>query len=186
MSVIVDGRAEQVYLGECHLHGYHGRTVCQTCRDSGQVALLVKVVGSGEPGRFRLAHVNSSLLRFQGGGRMKLRQEARCRACLRPKGPDSIRESQLDEQHNVVGSRPLTRHHLIPEKWFKRQLAPTRAVRSVDANIVPLCRPCHVLVEKDEEARRMLRRVLGSDEVAFMIQLATEDWVNAKYPPSQG
>ena len=175
-----DGYAlTEIYLGECQIHGYHGRTVCDRCREAGSVALLVRSPASGN---FRTAYVNETLLRFRGGGREKLRQEARCRACLRPRGPDSIKESRIDEQHNVVGSRSLTRHHLIPEKWFKHQLPPTRAVRSVDANIVPLCRPCHVQVESDEEARRMLRRALGSDEVSFMNQLAGEPWTLHRYP----
>lgn len=177
--------ALESFIGECPNHGWHGKTVCPHCREVGHVALHVMLPPKvGLPRRYGIVYVSQSLLRFRGGGREKLRQEARCRMCLRPRGPETVREwqSTLDAQHNYIGSRPLTRHHLIPENWFKFQLRPTRAVRSVDANIVPLCRPCHDEVEHDEESRRMLRRVLGSDEIAFVIQLAGEEWFNERYP----
>jgi hypothetical protein len=189
--------ATPVILGECVRHGWHGRTVCPTCREQGAVALEVRT----NIRRLKIVEVNSSLLRFRGGGREKVRQEARCRMCLRSKGPDSrkeweqslpIAQREPDHMHNVllgelpepkfVGSRSLTRHHLVPEYWFKKQPPATRAVRSVDANIIPLCRPCHEEVERDKESRRMLRRVLGAEEVAFAIQIATVDWFNSRYP----
>lgn len=169
------------FVGECVLHGWHGRTVCPPCSQDGHVALHVRSPNSGN---MRLVYVSSSLLRFRGGGREKCRLENRCRMCLRPRGPESTREWRMLEAQNAVavGGRPLTRHHLLPLEWFKRQPGPTRAVRSVDANIVPLCRVCHDEVENDVESRRMLRRVLGAEEVSFMIQLASEAWMDARYP----
>lgn len=177
---------EEVYIGQCALHGWHGKTVCPRCREVGQVAVHVLSKPTvGKPRRYRLTYVNQSLLRFRGGGREKVRQEGRCRMCLRPRGPDTavvwIKETQQGIEYKT-GSRTLTRHHLIPQEWFRRQLAPTRAIRSVDANIVPLCRPCHDEVELDIEGRRMLRRVLGAEEVAFIVQLASENWFEARYP----
>lgn len=167
-------------VGECHLHGWHGKTVCPPCSKQGKVTLPV-MARAGSPRRYRLVNVSSSLLIFRGGGREKTRQEGRCRMCLRPRGPDSKQE-WLQTPFSFDGTRPLTRHHLLPLEWFKYQLAPTRAVRSVDANIVPLCRQCHDEVEDDEESRRMLRRALGADEVSFAIQLAGEQWFEERYP----
>lgn len=174
--------AEVTFVGECVDHGWHGRTVCPACSVLGRVVLQVRSPISGS---YRLAQVSSSLLRFRGGGREKCRQENRCRMCLRPRGPETLHEFEDEVARGLIhrlGSRPLTRHHLLPLWWFKRQPPPTRAVRSVDANIVPLCRICHDDVENEEEGRRMLRRVLGGDEVAFAIQLATEAWMDSRYP----
>lgn len=88
----------------------------------------------------------------------------------------------METPFSFDGTRPLTRHHLLPLEWFKHQLAPTRALRSVDANIIPLCRQCHDEVENDDESRRMLRRSLGPDEASFAIQLAGEHWFEDRYP----
>lgn len=172
-----------VYLGECPEHGWHGRNVCPTCREVGQISLLV--TSRSNPRYFHMVQVSQSLVRFRGGGREKLKMEGRCRMCLRPRGPDS--RIELSEGGPFeLGARPLTRHHLLPERWFKHQLPPTRALRSAEANVVPLCRPCHDEVEWSIESRRMLRRALGPDEVSFMIQLAGEAWVDHRYPSSQG
>lgn len=176
-----------IMLGECIRHGWHGKTVCPACREVGQVALPVRAHRRSSPREYRLVHISQSMLRFRGGGREKVRQEARCRMCLRPRGPDSRGEwvkGTAGGKVFAIGGRSLTRHHIVPQEWFKHQPPPTRAIRSTDPNIVPLCRPCHDEVELEEEGRRMLRRVLGAEEVAFMLQLAGEDWVNAKYPPS--
>lgn len=169
-------------VGECALHGRHGKTVCPPCAREGHVALHVLADPEvAKPRRYRLIYVSASLLIFRGGGREKARQEARCRMCLRPRGPDSKRE-WLQTPFSFDGTRPLTRHHLLPLEWFKYQLPPTRAIRSVDANMIPLCRQCHDEIELDEESRRMLRRVLGADEASFAIQLAGEEWFNERYP----
>jgi hypothetical protein len=57
-------------------------------------------------------------------------------------------------------------------------------IRNVAANKVPLCRPCHDLVEKDGAARAELRRCLAPDEVAFAIQAAGRAWYDRRYPPA--
>ncbi len=171
-----------VFIGECTVHGWHGKTVCPPCATEGKVALHVLASSEyGKPRRYYLVYVSSSLLVFRGGGREKARQEGRCRMCLRPRGPDSKQE-WLKTPFSFDGTRQLTRHHLLPLEWFKHQLPPTRALRSVDANIIPLCRQCHDEVERDEESRRMLRRSLGADEAAFAIQLAGEGWFDQRYP----
>lgn len=101
----------------------------------------------------------------------KMRAEGHCRMCLRP-----------------ASVRPLTRHHIIPESWFLRQPMHLRVVRNAHANIVPLCRPCHDLVDNrdaDEKktARRGLRRSFSQSEIAFAVQVRGLDWLNATYPP---
>lgn len=93
-----------------------------------------------------------------------------CRMCLR--------------DHRV---RPLTRHHLVPESWFLRQPLALRLVRNAHANIIPLCRPCHDLVDSREEreremARKHLRRSLTQQEVAFAIQVRGLPWLGRAYP----
>lgn len=163
-----DDRGQVVYLGECRTHGWHGRSACPKC-----IALLGQTKVERVPGREPKAHVitvSSSLVRRRGRGRRKIAEEAACRMCLRP--------------HRV---RPLTRHHLVPERFFRFQPAPTRHLVHVDPNIVPLCRPCHDLVEEPDkqvrtEARRMLRRTLAQEEVTFMIQVRGLPWVDAHYP----
>lgn len=84
--------------------------------------------------------------------------------------------------------RPLTRHHLVPKSWFNqsaRKHDPRyRYVKSCDANIIPLCRACHDAVEDDVTARRILRKMLGSQEVALVIYLQGSRWFDSKYPPN--
>lgn len=91
--------------------------------------------------------------------------EGRCRMCLR--------ESSV---------RPLTRHHLIPQWWWYKRGDPWPEYRNIAANIVPLCRPCHDDVERDEAARRMLRRLLGVDEVALVVTTIGQRWLDQTYP----
>jgi hypothetical protein len=95
----------------------------------------------------------------------KLSAEKHCRACLRP---DSV--------------RPLTRHHLVPQAWWLRRGLTFARYRNVAANIIPLCRPCHDEVESDQEARRMLRRVLTQQEVALAVALLGIGWLDRIYP----
>lgn len=84
--------------------------------------------------------------------------------------------------------RPLTRHHLVPVSWFIRQPQPMRVIRNAHANIVPLCRPCHDLIDKEDDdtvrmrARRELRRSLGQVEIAFVIQVMGKEWLDTEYP----
>lgn len=93
------------------------------------------------------------------------RAEGRCRMCQR--------------DHDV---RPLTLHHVVPSSWFRRQRRRLALIRNVAANLVPLCRPCHDLVEENEAARSELRRLLAPDEVAFAIQTAGRAWLDKTYP----
>jgi 5-methylcytosine-specific restriction endonuclease McrA len=92
------------------------------------------------------------------------RTEGCCRMCRRP--------AQV---------RPLTQHHIVPQAYF-RQRKRLLPVRNVSANRVPLCRPCHDLVEQDETARRELRRLLAPDEITYVIQTAGRRWLDERYP----
>lgn len=94
----------------------------------------------------------------------KLAAEQHCRACLR---------------HRSI--RTLTRHHLVPQSWWLARGAVFSRYRNISANIIPLCRPCHDEVERDAEARRMLRRVLSQQEIALAIALRG-DWFDRRYP----
>lgn len=100
----------------------------------------------------------------------KMRAEGHCRMCQRP-----------------ASVRPLTRHHVIPESWFLRQPMKLRVIRNAHANIVPICRPCHDLVDnreqhEREDARRMLRRSFSQAEIAFSIQVRGQKWFDHEYP----
>lgn len=99
--------------------------------------------------------------------RNKLADEGHCRMCLRSEAV-----------------RPLTRHHLVPLRWFHKQRHDARwlRLRNVAANIIPLCRGCHDLVERDREARRMLRRALTQEEIAWAICVRGAAWLNTRYP----
>lgn len=99
--------------------------------------------------------------------RNKLGEEGHCRMCLRP-----------------AHVRPLTRHHLIPQRWFARQRHDVRwqKLRNCAANIIPLCRACHDEVERDRESRRMLRRSLVQEEIAWIIAVRGTEWLNTRYP----
>lgn len=100
----------------------------------------------------------------------KIDAEGHCRMCLRP---NWIRE--------------LTRHHIVPVSWFLRQPLPLRMIRNAHANIIPLCRPCHDIVDNREEidrvqARRYLRRCLSQQEITFAIQVRGKEWLDEQYP----
>lgn len=100
----------------------------------------------------------------------KVRAEGHCRMCLRP-----------------AAVRPLTRHHLVPQRWFLRQRHDRRwvAYRNLAANIIPLCRLCHDDVEHDLGARKMLRKMLTQEEIAFAWAVRGPEWLNHRYPRSQ-
>lgn len=120
---------------------------------------LRRARGEIGPGRAADAGgVSRSLLRWRDK-----KAEGRCRMCLRPSDV-----------------RPLTEHHVVPVSWFSGSRL--RPLRNVAANKVPLCREDHDLVERDEHARRELRRLLAPDEVAFAIQTAGRAWLDARYP----
>lgn len=119
---------------------------------------------------------------YRRSGLDKAAEEGRCRMCLRPW---SIR-------------RP-TRHHIVPQWWWNEQRSrciqhgpfynPGRyallgRARDCDANIVPLCEPCHRMVELDASARRTLRKLLGSSEVGFAIKVRGQRWFDDTYTPN--
>lgn len=110
--------------------------------------------------------VHSGLFWNATSGLVKLR-EGCCRMCERP-----------------WKVRPPTRHHLVPTRWFmSSQGAPYRQIRNSNANIIPLCRPCHDLIEKREPfSRRMLRRLLTQQEIAFAVRMRGIGWLNREYP----
>ncbi len=88
------------------------------------------------------------------------------------------------------GCTRLTKHHLVPEHWFLRQPIVLRQIRNAHANIIPLCRPHHDLVESRHpvvklEVRRLLRATLTQEEITFAIQVMGLAWLNAEYPSSQ-
>ena len=114
------------------------------------------------------AGVSLSLVVQRHKGWAKVHEEGRCRMCLRPSAV-----------------RPLTRHHLVPQSWFRGRpkFAP---LRHSEANIVPLCEPCHREVEmRDAHARVELRRLLGASEIAFVLQVVGRAWLDKRYPPGQ-
>lgn len=83
----------------------------------------------------------------------------------------------------------LTRHHLVPEHWFLRQPLALRQVRNAHANIIPLCRGHHDLVESKApvvrlEARRLLRETLTQEEITFALQVRGREWLDSEYPLS--
>lgn len=100
----------------------------------------------------------------------KMTGEGHCRMCQRP-----------------AHVRPLTRHHLVPEEWFRRQPVTLRRYRNAHANIVPLCRPCHDLVHDRDDpvpGRVLLRRSLTQAEIAFVIAVRDRAWLELAYPVS--
>ena len=96
-------------------------------------------------------------------------QEGICRMCLRPRYV-----------------RALTRHHLVPVAWFRKH-PHLWAYTSATANLVPLCRPCHDMVDNRRkadrrDARRLLRRSLSQQEIAFAIAVVGKEWLDREYP----
>lgn len=111
-------------------------------------------------------------LRSHSGTARKFAGFALCRMCGKPKAV-----------------RPLTRHHLVPQSWFRYQDGHVKALMSATANLIPLCRLCHDLVDNSDdlwervEARKMLRRSLTQQEIAFAIQVRGQSWLDIAYPP---
>ena len=98
----------------------------------------------------------------------KVAREGHCRMCLRP-----------------GHVRQLSRHHLIPQRWFRQQGERVYVLRNAAANIVPLCRACHDEIETGPTrlaSRRMLRRALTQEEVAFVIDVRGLRWLETRYP----
>lgn len=122
----------------------------------------------------------SENLRFKrDSGKEKLRREGCCRMCLRP----SAELADLWMRPDAI--RVMTRHHLVPQRWFNVHKEWIH-LRDCDANIVPLCRACHDLVElrngSGSSHRRMLRRLLTQAEISFIIQVRGYRWFEGTYP----
>jgi hypothetical protein len=102
-----------------------------------------------------------------GHWKAKFSAEQHCRMCHRP---SSVRR--------------LTKHHLVPQRWFVREdNARYRWLMNSPANLVPLCDPCHITVEcRDDEGRRHLRRCLSQTEIAQIIRLRGLAWLDGRYP----
>lgn len=125
-----------------------------------------------------IVRMSPSLLIWEASGREKVEREGRCRMCL------------INWEVRIP-----TRHHIVPQSWFKsrifvliartRRVIPCFRIRDCNANIIPLCVQCHMAVEKsnDDSARRMLRKVMGSNESAFAVQLMGQTWFDLRYPP---
>lgn len=145
--------------------------------------------------------VNPTLLLYRSRGREKCKEEGRCRLCERP-DTRKVNHSTLGmsepeyraylREQRALAPRPLTRHHLIPDVWFRDAAQRAKTVetanewmrlRDVDSNIVPLCRLCHDVVELvDDHGRRLLRKMLGQNEIAFMLQVRGQEWLDLRYP----
>lgn len=89
----------------------------------------------------------------------------------------------------------LTRHHLIPKAWFRKN----HGIPGVNhpLNLIPLCLYCHAAVDGYLPAgelsrhlvlhRQLLKRIylrqkLTEHEVAFMAYTAGDEWVDHNYP----
>ena len=124
--------------------------------------------------------VSDGLRINRDSGREKLRRERVCRMCARP-------SAELEELwHRPDAVRILTRHHLVPKRFFKH-FPEWKHLRDCDGNVVPLCRPDHDLIHSRDgavrlQARAMLRRSLTQEEIAYMVQVRGIEWVNNKYP----
>lgn len=162
-----DDEGQVVFLGECRVHGWHGFSYCPKCpwprRQPKPVEHLTPLNARYRPGD-EIVAFRMPRRRFWTDG-SKVEREGHCRMCRRP--------SRV---------RQLTRHHLIPQEWWRRRGEEIAVLRNAAANIVPLCRACHDDVEHDLESRRMLRRVLTQTEVAFLIDVIGRAWVENRYP----
>lgn len=110
------------------------------------------------------------------GGKTKVQEEGHCRLCRRT-------ASELaDLRTHPDAVRLMTRHHLVPRAWWRKHPRLAMKYRDVDANVVPLCVPCHRLVETELGTRRMLRHAMTQAEVSFVIQVLGVDWLESEYP----
>lgn len=160
-----DDEGQVVFLGECRVHGWHGHRFCPYCpRVQKPVKHLEPLNARYRPGN-EIVAFGLPRRRFWTDG-AKVDREAHCRMCRR---------------HKTV--RPLTRHHVIPQEWWRMQGDEIAALRNAAANVVGLCRVCHDHVEvEDDTGRRMLRNVLAQDEIAFVIDVIGRDWLDERYP----
>lgn len=98
----------------------------------------------------------------------KLLAEGRCRMCLRD-----------------ASVRALTRHHLVPQRYYSGVVFADR--RDANENVVPLCRPCHDLIDCGPWSERrphrvMLRRLLTAGELSSIRRRRDERWLERHYP----
>lgn len=110
------------------------------------------------------------------GGKRKMSAEVACRLCER----DFVAR---------YPSTRRTRHHVVPQSWFLGfdAVGVVRGMKDAHANLVPLCRPCHDLVDSRfpvvrVEARRRLRSRLTQQEIAFAIAVRGLGWLDREYP----
>ena len=113
--------------------------------------------------------VSENLRVKRGCGKEKVKAEGHCRMCRRP--------------HSV---RPLTKHHLVPCRFFRRH-PQWRLLRDCDPNLIPLCWQDHENIELSDRNgglpyRRMLRRLMTQAEISFVIQVRGRDWLEQRYP----
>lgn len=124
--------------------------------------------------------VSPSLRYKSGAGKNKVRAEGHCRMCRRA----AAELTDLAGRPDAI--RLMTRHHLVPQEFFR--IHPEwKHLRGCDANVVPLCRSCHDLVELPDwmggrDHRHMLRKVITQAEIAFVIQVRGLDWLESRYP----
>lgn len=135
----------------------------------------------------RTGMTNPNALEFNAwSGTQKVQAEGRCRMCGRTWEVRPLIGQQLTrEDAQETQEQRLTRHHLVPQSWFRSTRGSQyRSIRNANANIVPLCRPCHDLIEEpDMISRRMLRRALTQQEIAFVVRYRGKDWLDYHYPP---
>ncbi len=129
-----------------------------------------RLLSPNEKRTLRVANIPKSLTSHHPSAVQKCKAEGQCRMC---------------ERREVV--RQLTQHHVVPIEWWTHVALPYRHVRNSRANVVPLCRPCHDDVESRVDsvrlpARSMLRRTMSQQEVAFVIAVVGQPWLDARYP----
>lgn len=116
-----------------------------------------------------LHQVSKALRDNRLSGRDKVLMERQCRICS--------------------SSQDMTRHHLVPVSWFfSDEGAHLRMIRNANANIVPLCVNCHQIIDGIRQPvlrlqfRAALRARLGTNEIAFILQVQGREWLEEHYP----
>lgn len=89
----------------------------------------------------------------------------------------AIREHFAQDSCWVCGEAWTDLHHAVPR---------SRSGDDVLGNLIPLCRPCHGLVEaRDPVARGRIRAMLGSSNFAYLryrVGPTWEGWLDRNYP----
>lgn len=121
----------------------------------------------------RVSEIPKSLRSHVPSATEKCKAEAHCRMCGRS---DKVRPITL-----------LTQHHIVPQEWWKHVAHHERHVRNANANVLPLCRPCHDEIHSLDPtvrlpARSMLRRTFTQKEIAFVIACVGQPWLDKHYP----